>query len=568
MPTKSTTLTIHEVPEGASYVLVFDDRGSRRVPLPSAGVAVIGRTDECEIQIDDSSASRTHARLEIGEAGVSIVDLGSRHGTRLNGQLTLSSPSPLASGDVLQVGRSSLVVHLATRQPRNVAALARAELDDRLERELQRARRHRRSLAIVLLDLAGGSERLALERAQEHLRGDDTIGVLEEGKLLVVAPETSPAEAERRRNALAAALAQALPNLRAVVACHPSDGPDAGGMLAAARARLAGANERRSVGDRSVIVADPAMAKTYDMIERLATSDIAVFIVGETGTGKELAASALHAWSPRSSGPLVAINCAALPETLIESELFGHEKGAFSGAERTKPGLMERATGGTLFLDELAELPPSAQSKLLRALEQRELLRIGGLEPIPVDFRLIAATSRDVRAEIAAGRLREDLYYRVAAAVLELPPLRDRPRDVAVLARTFLANARARAGRGPSELSDDALRVLSAYRFPGNVRELANAIDFACATTTDDVVEPWHLPSAITLQTAPSTGASERGFKPIAEEIAELERRRMLEALEAASGNQSRAAELIGMPRRTFVTKSAQYGLRRFGSEQ
>jgi DNA-binding NtrC family response regulator len=340
--------------------------------------------------------------------------------------------------------------------------------------------------------------------------------------------------------------------------------------LTAARAHLVNDDGRITIGDRSVIVADPAMAKTYELLQKLAASDIAVLVVGETGAGKEMAAYAIHACSRRAAAPLIAVNCAALPETLIESELFGHEKGAFSGADRTKPGLIERAAGGTLFLDELLELPPPAQAKLLRALEERAVHRVGGLAPISVDFRLVAATNRDVATEVAAGRLREDLYYRVAGAVVELPPLRDRPRDITVLARAFLERACERANKPRRVFSDGALRALGSYRFPGNVRELANAIEFACATSGDDVVEAWHLPAAITQADAAvaDAAASPRAFRPIDEEIAELERRRMTEALEATDGNQSRAADLIGMPRRTFVTKATRYGLRRTGSRR
>lgn len=324
--------------------------------------------------------------------------------------------------------------------------------------------------------------------------------------------------------------------------------------------------------DHGAIIADPAMVATYELLRRLARSELSVLIVGETGSGKEKAARSLHGASHRARGPFVAVNCAAIPDTLIESELFGHERGSFSGAERAKAGLIECAAGGTLFLDEICELPLLAQAKLLRVLQERTVLRVGATAPVPVDFRLVAATNRDVATDMSAGRFRQDLYFRIAAAVVRLPPLRCRPLDVPVLARVFLGRACARHGRACMAISPDVMHALCRYPFPGNVRELENAMEYAAATWPESTLELAGLPSAISgdidrscspqsieeNRHAPSTPR----FRPIAEEIEMLERRRMLEALEAARGNQRRAAELIAMPRRTFVAKLRRYGLR------
>jgi two-component system response regulator AtoC len=315
--------------------------------------------------------------------------------------------------------------------------------------------------------------------------------------------------------------------------------------------------------DHGAILVDPAMTATYQLIHRLSRSQLAVLITGETGSGKERAAQTLHGASPRAGGAFVAVNCSAIPDALVESELFGHERGAFSGADRAKPGLIERASGGTLFLDEICELPAPAQAKLLRALETRSVLRVGGAAPIDVDFRLVAATHRDVEAEIAAGRFRADLYYRVAAAVINLPPLRERPLDIPVLARTFLDRACARLGRPALVLSPDAMHALAAHTFPGNVRELLNAMDYVAATCTGAVVERAALPSPIVRRAAPAPAvAPPSRFPRITEEIEELERRRIADALAATEGNQRRAAHLIGMPRRTFVSKLRRYRIR------
>jgi DNA-binding NtrC family response regulator len=313
--------------------------------------------------------------------------------------------------------------------------------------------------------------------------------------------------------------------------------------------------------DHGAIMVDPAMTATYQLIHRLSRSQLAVLITGETGTGKEKAAQTLHGTSPRAGGPFIAVNCSAIPENLVESELFGYERGAFSGADRAKPGLIEHASHGTLFLDEICELPAPAQAKLLRALESRSVVRVGGAMPIDVDFRLVAATHRDVAAEIAAGRFRADLYYRIAAAVIHVPPLRDRQLDIPVLARSFLNRACARLGRAPLALSADAMLALAGYDFPGNVRELLNAMDYAAATCAGPLVERAALPSPITRRAdrpAPII-APAAAFPRIGDEIEQLERRRIAEALVVTAGNQRRAAHLIGMPRRTFVSKLRRY---------
>jgi transcriptional regulator with GAF, ATPase, and Fis domain len=267
-----------------------------------------------------------------------------------------------------------------------------------------------------------------------------------------------------------------------------------------------------------------------------------------------------------------------LPESLIESQLFGPDKGAFTGATGARAGLFEAADGGTIFLDELGELSPAAQAKLLRVLETRRVVRLGEVRERAVDVRVVAATNRDLGAESAAGRFRDDLYFRLAAARVVLPPLRDRPRELSRLARHFLDEACRRAGRTPLALSAATIYALRAHRWPGNVRELRHVMDYLAATAADDVeVEPWQLPDGIghpapappvvpapAAPSAPTSrgSAAGGGFRPIDEELRELECQRMREALAAAEGVQTRAAELIGMPLRTFVTKSKQYGLR------
>jgi len=335
--------------------------------------------------------------------------------------------------------------------------------------------------------------------------------------------------------------------------------------LAAAAAREV------KLGDRTIIVADPAMMRLFDLIGRLATSDLPVLILGETGAGKEGAALAVHHGSRRANGPFVTLNCAAIAETLVESELFGHDKGAFTGAVSAKAGKLETANGGTLFLDEIGELPPGVQAKLLRALEQKKITRVGDVREREVDLRVVAATNRALDDEVKAGRFRQDLYFRLGAATVVLPPLRDRRREIPIMARRFLADACALAGREPPELSAATLQKLAVYGWPGNVRELRNVIEYVAATVDDDRIEPWHLPDKVAgvevtaaVEAAAAIGGlapAGKSFRPLADELRALERARMIESLEAAGGVQRRAAELIGMPLRTFVMKVKQYGI-------
>lgn len=326
-----------------------------------------------------------------------------------------------------------------------------------------------------------------------------------------------------------------------------------------------GASEVLELGETRVILADASMLALYALIRRLAPATLPVLVHGETGTGKELCARALHHFSPRSARRFVAINCAALPEALIESELFGHERGAFTGAAQKKIGLLESASGGSVFLDEVGELSLGTQAKLLRALDTGRIVPVGAVDERPVDVRFVAATNRNLEQEVAAGRFRQDLYFRLSGATLWVPPLRDRPRELVLIAEGLLARARLRLGRPPVALSEAAARTLAAHAWPGNVRELGNVMEYLAATRDGPVLDASHVAERLSARppepTAPEVPEAP-AFRPLEDEIRELERRRISEALAASGGNQTRAAELIGMPLRTFVSKLAQHGLR------
>jgi DNA-binding NtrC family response regulator len=319
------------------------------------------------------------------------------------------------------------------------------------------------------------------------------------------------------------------------------------------------------IGDRTVVVADPAMRHVYIQLERLGPSDLSVLILGETGTGKELAAAALRHWSRRRDKPLVAINCAALPDNLAESELFGHERGAFSGASAAKPGLLESAPGGTVFLDEVGDLSLPVQAKLLRVLETRRLTRLGSVTERPIDVRMVAATHRDLAAEVRAGRFREDLFYRLSVAVVRLPPLRARRRELPVLARRFLDEATRAQGRPPMALGEAALARLQEYAFPGNVREFKNLMDYLAATVFEPVVAPSHLAARLGDDAesgpVPAPDAPAAALRPLVEANRDFERQSIAAALAATGGNKTQAAKLLGVPLRTMMDKIKRHGL-------
>jgi len=305
------------------------------------------------------------------------------------------------------------------------------------------------------------------------------------------------------------------------------------------------AEETRQIpGGPRIVGTHPKLQAALHLVERVAPGDTTVLLLGETGTGKELFARAVHALSGRK-GPFVALNCAAIPETLIENELFGHERGAFTGADRRQAGRFEAAHGGTLLLDEIGELPTSAQAKVLRVLEERVFERIGGQGAVRVDVRLVAATNRDLKEMVAEGRFRGDLYYRLDVFPIALPPLRERREDIALLARHLLRELAARAGNDPPVLDIKAIELLSRRPWPGNVRELANV-----------------LHRASILHGGSKIGVAQ--LEPLLEPLAESEEERIKEALVESEGGRAQAAERLGMSERTLQRRIKEFGLEGF----
>jgi len=305
----------------------------------------------------------------------------------------------------------------------------------------------------------------------------------------------------------------------------------------------------------------PALREALTRAAKVAPTETTVLLTGESGTGKELVARALHHASPRTEGPFLAINCAALPETLVEAELFGHEKGAFTGADRQKPGRFEQAAGGTLFLDEVAELPPTAQAKLLRVLQEREFQRVGGTATLRADVRLITATNRDLARAVAEGKFREDLFYRLNVFSVHLPPLRERGDDILLLAEHFVRELASKLGKGNGGLSREARDALIAHPWPGNIRELANAVERALILAEGGLLTAAHFGLDGAREHRPKAASGQALEPSTPEALAELERRAILAALGHTKGNKTQAAALLGITRTQLHTRVKRFGL-------
>jgi DNA-binding NtrC family response regulator len=337
-----------------------------------------------------------------------------------------------------------------------------------------------------------------------------------------------------------------------------------------------------------VVIQAPAMLALYKQVSLAARGLISVLLLGETGAGKEVLARTVHERSPRAHRPFLGLNCAALSASLLEAELFGHEKGAFTGAHESRPGLFEAAEGGTVFLDEIGELPTSVQMKLLRVIEERKVLRVGGRSPRAIDARFVSATNRDLEAEVARGAFRQDLYFRLNGITLTIPPLRSRRAEIAPLAHQFIVEACRRVGREPLAMTDNALKFLEGQSWPGNIRELKNSTDRAVTLCTGDIIDVHHLapiesgfaPNSFSGAPTENLHAPIPASPPTTPDLApppadvslyedarraarDLERRRIAEAMERCGGNQTRAAQLLRISRRTLVARLTEYGFAR-----
>ncbi len=579
-------------PSHGPYLLVLGEGSTRLVPLAGFGTNVIGSAESAGIRIADGSLEPSHALLETTEMGTFVTPIAGE--TLLNDE-PIRERRSVRPGDTLRLGDVAIGLHGQYNRTKDRPPLTAVQMRQRLVEESERFLRYRRPFAFLLIRATPGGpeEEAALLRAVSRaVRVVDVVAWDGHKEIWVLFPETEGAAMIPAQRVQTAAMGVVAHASGAVARC-PNDGIDPDALLAGVRAAarhaeaghvvsIAEVGHTLQLGGKSIVAADPLMRSLFELVRRIAGSEIPVLIAGETGSGKEIVAQAVHAWSKRCEARMVSVNCAAMSETLLESELFGHEKGAFTGAVATKPGLFEEANGGTVFLDEVGECSPRTQAELLRVLETKRYCRVGSLRERIANVRVVAATNRSLEDEIRAGRFRQDLYFRLNAAMVTVPPLRDRPLDLPVLARAFLSEGCRREGRELLQLSADAMARLSLHDWPGNVRELRNTLDFVTATTQGDNIDSCDLPASVAAKAAPWLlgrkhesppppppspshpgvgGRPDGKFRNLYEEVRELEMQRIQEALDATGGVRNQAADLIGVPLRTLVTKIKLYGL-------
>lgn len=584
--------------------------------LPETGDVVIGRARESDIQIVDASVSRSHARLRLGFP-MTIEDMGSANGTRVRGELLPPNQAvSIPVGEAMEMGGAMVMVQQRPAATREWRIWAHGYFEGRLEDECARASRGQSGFGLLRVqpEQAASVGDVVEQVLANILRADDVVGYYGPGQYEVLLIDRNGAECRRLKNRVKDALHDAGISAALGLSVFPDDGRTADVLTqrAGANARGDDANsERRST---SVIIKSPAMRRLLDLVERVAPGDISVLILGETGVGKEVMAEEVHRHSPRRDKQFLRLNCAALSETLLESELFGHERGAFTGANQAKAGLLETAQGGTVFLDEIGELPMPVQVKLLRVLEERKVWRVGGIRPRDIDVRFVAATNRNLEQAITQHTFRQDLYFRLNGISLAIPPLRERREEIEDMAQAFIAQVAKQQGRWEvPRLSDDALQLMLNYSWPGNVRELRNAIEravllagngsisrehFAVEKMTATVSTPLSSPTEVAFgaphhrpaaygtpgrvdevggetMIPPSMGAAAAAAPmpdtdpnvPLADrlrqQVMEVERQHIMDALSRCGGNQTRAAKELGISRRTFISRLEAYNIPR-----
>jgi DNA-binding NtrC family response regulator len=524
------------------------EQPARLLPIEDGQEVTFGRSRAATVSLDHEKVSRLHARLRREGDALALEDLGSKNGTRVNGE-RIAAPTAIVPGDELSLGPLTIMVSRNSRVRRVHRGVAdHAALEQRLLAELDRALRYRRAVALAMVRLTGADAAVdaAAERLAEAVRPMDLVAEFGGTELAILLPELDRDAATRELERLADDAHQAGATASWALAIAPEDGTERDHLIAAARDGLRSSRRGRppqppATTEGDVVIADATMRRIYSLIDRIAPTALTVLILGETGVGKEVVAEMIHRRSPRAAGPLVKLNCAAVAESLLEAELFGHEKGAFTGADKRRIGFFEAASGGTLFLDEIGEMPAELQAKLLRVLERKAVTRIGGTAEVPVDVRVVVATHRDLDADSRSGRFRQDLYYRIAGFTLVVPPLRDRRSEIVPLAEQFAARFAAELGVATPAISEAAQAALCAYDWPGNIRELKNAIDRALVIAGDGPITPTELPDKV-FAGEREDGPIETGARGVRTRLAEVERTAIAAALDECGGNQTHAA--------------------------
>jgi DNA-binding NtrC family response regulator len=599
--------------------LVFYHRdGAKVYAMPESGSIVVGRTFPADVVVEDASVSRSHARFTLQNQELTFEDLGSTNGTWLNGDRT--ERGTLRANDELRLGDVAVALHAAKRtQDAELHGLESYEsFSEHVEEELTRAKQFGRPLSLLALKVESpGQDAFPVRRfapaVLAAMRAVDRVAMYSPSALVVLLPET----AKQAAREWVAGLLPQVTDLRVAIASFPDGGAasleellgQVRDLLARTNAKqpvtVAESDEDRSQRPGNLVVKSPHMRELYELIERVAPSNLPVLVLGETGSGKEVVARAIHEASGRRDHPMRSVNCAAIPASLLEGLLFGHERGAFTGAERTTKGIFEQAHHGTVFLDEVGELSPAAQAALLRVLETKQVVRVGSDREIAVDVRVVAATHRDLETMCESGTFRWDLFYRLNAIMLQVPPLRDRVEEIKPLVDYFISEANRANSRSVRGVDERAFELLMAYKWPGNVRELKNVIDRAVVIARGPVLGsadladrlkrnltntlagaqlPSMLPPA-----APSGGAAappppyagdltvtsleglpdldlDEGAdykERLRAHMARVESEIILEALQKAGGNQTAAAKALQIPLRTLRHKLQALGIKK-----
>ena len=555
---------------GAFSLLCRSESSLQVFRLAPGEIKVIGRASPADLVLDDRSLSRSHARLTWLPDGVFVEDLSSKNGTRLDDESVVSVSLQPESTRQLRLGN----VQLSVRRELDAAAPgfdAREHFLDRLEEALQRAHTFRRPLSLLMLRALSPEREVEVAlRVRKELRSVDSVSVYAPGVLLILAPELALTEAARAARWLVRERSGEPQLVCGVVSSEQQSGTAlelvaavSGACRAASASQpvvSAAAEHSALPASEGLVLLSPRMIALYKSAARVASHMAPVLVLGETGTGKELVARHIHAAGVRREQKFVALNCAAIPKELVETTLFGHERGAFPGASEPRQGVFEEADGGTLFLDELGELPLSAQAALLRVLETKQLTRVGSLRAVDIDVRVISATHCDLEEMVRARSFRADLYHRLNVLIMRVPPLRERPEEIAALAQHFIALARRGTAAEHTPLSAEVIERLQSYSWPGNVRELRNVIERAALMCSGPELTLGELPAPL-MAAAAAQGPEDK--KHFADQLRNLEVELIRDALRRSDNNQTRAARLLNMPLRTLVYKIRVYGLRK-----
>ena len=555
--------------------------------LPQKGQIVLGRAADVQIRIAMPDISRRHAALRLTRKLIEVSDLGSANGTTVRGELlTPNTWAEVSPGECFNLGEVTVIVNDAPMQERPRRSVGQSELIDALENALETTTPTTPGLTFAVMTLRCITTRRWVDVVEAMLAPHDHLAVVNDTTVVVLLNRRTIEQAEALRHTLGDHLRRIGVRLDLSLAVFGRDG-------VTLEALFPGATQTQPPPSRASpsqpVVANAAMLRLYEIVDDVAASPTSILILGETGTGKEVVARAIHDRSDRAKNKFLALNCAALSENLLESELFGYEKGAFTGAVGAKAGLLETADGGTVFLDELGDMPPSTQAKLLRVLEERKVWRLGGLKPRSIDVRVLAATNRDLEKRIADGDFRADLYYRLNGFAITIPPLRERADEIAPLADRFITTASAVMGKPKPLLSIEALDALRNYRWPGNIRELRNVVERAVLLARRGAIRVEDLPDDVRSQTyAPIIGdlrdsreTLDTALPPdddilaetqravagtdvnLQQEMEQLEKARIIDALDKCHGNQTRAAKMLGITRRMLISRLERYDIPR-----